>query len=381
MMLGAEAGDSFGKRVSFAFNQATAAASTFQIVIGAVIIAITALVAVIHSIKQAQEEAIQASIASAEQYTHEAEEAKKVSDSLEDLIKKYKELAEKNNGTWDDESVKQVQSVQDEIVGLVGDQATGIDLVNGKLAEQYDLLDQIAGKQKQISLDAARSALADARVAIQNAMGKWRSGDNQYFDLGMNAGGWGKPKSYGDIIVEQSARSLMGAGSMVYDGIKVRFDTAEEFAKQYEAVLAYKNEVAKDLDETNTTQKFFYEELNEFLNEYQEVYNTYRTAWDLVDSLTNPPSSPSSDGKGTAGNNAVLKLRTVAAILGEIGDEYDSIVDALSDMEEYGVLTANTFSSMVKDHPELVKYLEDEVGLLEQTADGYILNAKCMLST
>lgn len=370
MMLGAEAGMTFGQRVSFAFNQATVAASTFQLAVGAVIIVITALVAVIHSVKQAQEEAIQASISAAEQYVSEAEEAKKVSDSLDELIEKYKELAEQNDGTWDDESIKQVKSVQDDIVNLVGDQATGIDLVNGKLSEQYDLLEDIAGKQKEISLSAAQSALADATVAVKDAMSKWRY--NTEYDLGFSSfDRWGKPGTYGDIVVKQHAQSAMGAGTLYYDAIQYQFDSVEAFAKQYEAVLAYKEEFAKTFDEHSTLDVIFYKELNEYLTEFKDVYDTYHTAWQLVEDLTNP--APKNNGSGGGGDveDNLLKLRSVAKILNEISGEYDSLVDAMEDMDEHGVLSANTFASMMKDYPDLIKYLT-------QTENGYILNANAL---
>lgn len=370
MMLGAEAGMTFGQRVSFAFNQATAAASTFQLAVGAVIIIITALVAVIHSVKQAQEEAIQASISAAEQYVGEAEEAKKVSDSLDDLIEKYKELAEKNDGTWDDESIKQVKSVQDDIVGLVGDQAAGIDLVNGKLSDQYSLLEDIAGKQKEISLAAAQSALADATVAVKDAMSKWRY--NTEYDLGFSSfDKWGKPGTYGDIVVKQHAQSAMGAGTLYYDAIQYQFDSVEAFAKQYEAVLAYKEEFAKTFDEHSTLDVTFYRELNEYLTEFKEVYDTYHSAWTLVEELTNPAPKDNKGGGSNTVEDNLLKLKSVAKILEEISGEYDALVDAMQDMDEYGVLTADTFSSMIKDYPDLIKYLT-------QTENGYILNANAL---
>lgn len=67
----------------------------------------------------------------------------------------------------------------------------------------------------------------------------------------------------------------------------------------------------------------------------------------------------------------VLKLKSVYAILGEISGEYDALTDAMEDMEEYGVLTAKTFESMIKDYPNLIQYLT-------QTENGYLLNADAL---
>lgn len=73
-----------------------------------------------------------------------------------------------------------------------------------------------------------------------------------------------------------------------------------------------------------------------------------------------------------ADDSDVLKLRSVYSILESISGEYDALVDAMEEMDEYGSLTAKTFSSMIKDYPDLINYLT-------QTENGYILNANALI--
>lgn len=348
MLLGAEAGMTFGQRVKFAFTQSSIGAKKFQVAATAVLVAITILVTAIRQYRQAQEEAIQTSISAAQAHLQEAEEAQKVSESVDDLIKQYKDLAEANNGVWDSKTVEQVKGIQDKIVDLVGDQASGIDLVNGKLQDEYDILEDIAKKQKDISIGEAQAALADAELAIQNAMNKWQIGRNATYELGLAALS-GAPHTYGDIITEKVVESAMGAGTINYDAIKVKFDTAAEFARQYEAVQAYKKQLYTTFDETSASQRYFYEEINNFLSEYKEVYDAYHSADSLIQQIMesmNPDDDQEDPDDKIKGVKVALK--SIGEILDETQSGFDGISKSLRELTEDGYLTADMLSSLVK---------------------------------
>ena len=362
-------GVTMGQLMRNAFHQITAGASTAQIAVAAFVAVISILLIAVNAVKRAQDKAIQTSLSSADAYLAEAEAAKKDKDSLEDLIDKYEELAEKNNGVWDDKTVETVKGIQDEIVDLVGDQALALDLVNGKLETELSILKDIAGESNKVTLAAAQSALADAKSAIQNAMNKWEwGGDNQYYDIGT-----GGLKSYGGIKTETVTRSsFAGAGSLKYDTIKVKFDTAEEFAAQYEAVQEYKNKIAGTIDETNTTELFFYEELNEYLATYKDVYNTYASARDLVNELTAPPDT-STEGATNQVKGLTVALKSAYDILEEVQGGYDGLANALADVTDEGYLTADALSTLFKlesDNALAGLKLED---ILIRDANGYKL--------
>ena len=355
-------GLTMGQSISAAFNAIGVSASAAQIAVGAFVAILGIALVAINSFRQAQDEAIRTSISTSQAYLSEAQAAKEDADSLDALIKKYEELAEKNNGVWDDKTAQTVKGIQDEIVDLVGDQALALDLVNGKLKTELGILKDIAEESNKVTLAAAQSALTDSKVAIQAAMNKWEGGDNQYYDIGI-----GGLKSYGDIKTETITRSVMGAGSVKYDTIKVKFDTAEEFAAQYEAVQEYKNSIAGTIDETNAAELLFYEELNEYLATYKDVYNTYAAARDLVNKLSKPEDE-TNQVKGLT-----VALKSAYEILEDVQDGYDGLASALADVTSEGYLTAGSLSKLYqleKDNSLAGLKLTD---ILVQDANGYKL--------
>ena len=360
-------GLTLGSTLSAAFNSIGISASAAQIAVGAFVAVLGIALVAINSFRQAQDEAIRTSISTSQAYLSEAQAAKEDADSLDALIKKYEELAEKNNGVWDDKTAQTVKGIQDEIVDLVGDQALALDLVNGKLETELGILKDIAGESNKVTLAAAQSALTDSKAAIQAAMDKWEWGDNQYYDIGI-----GGLKSYGNIKTETITRSVMGAGSMKYDTIKVKFDTAEEFAAQYEAVQEYKNKIAGTIDETNTMELLFYEELNEYLATYKDVYNTYAAARDLITELTTPPETSTEDATNEV-KGLTVALKSAYDILEEVQGGYDGLANALTDVTEEGYLTADALSTLFKlesDNALAGLRLED---ILIRDANGYKL--------
>lgn len=360
-------GLTLGSTLSAAFNSIGISASAAQIAVGAFVAVLGIALVAINSFRQAQDEAIRTSISTSQAYLSEAQAAKEDADSLDALIKKYEELAEKNNGVWDDKTAQTVKGIQDEIVDLVGDQALALDLVNGKLETELGILKDIAGESNKVTLAAAQSALTDSKAAIQAAMDKWEWGDNQYYDIGI-----GGLKSYGNIKTETITRSVMGAGSMKYDTIKVKFDTAEEFAAQYEAVQEYKNKIAGTIDETNTMELLFYEELNEYLATYKDVYNTYAAARDLITELTTPPETSTEDATNEV-KGLTVALKSAYDILEEVQDGYDGLANALTDVTSEGYLTADALSTLFKlesDNALAGLKLED---ILIRDANGYKL--------
>ena len=109
-------GLTLGSTLSAAFNSIGISASAAQIAVGAFVAVLGIALVAINSFRQAQDEAIRTSISTSQAYLSEAQAAKEDADSLDALIKKYEELAEKNNGVWDDKTAQTVKGIQDEIV-------------------------------------------------------------------------------------------------------------------------------------------------------------------------------------------------------------------------------------------------------------------------
>lgn len=107
-------------------------------------------------------EAIHAAQDAREAAVDSAKEVDSLQASLTDLTEEYKKLYTETGGTWDTESLDSVKSIQQQIVDLVGDQAGGIDLVNGKLEDQLDIL-------RSISVEQSRTWIRDNEGAIQSS--------------------------------------------------------------------------------------------------------------------------------------------------------------------------------------------------------------------
>lgn len=63
----------------------------------------------------------------------------------------------------------------------------------------------------------------------------------------------------------------------------------------------------------------------------------------------------------------VVSARGMVNMLGDVENQYDTLTDALDEMSESGVLSADTIKAMKNEYPELEEYLE-------KTAEGYKLS-------
>ncbi len=128
-------------------------------------LAITALVSQIdkwvNAKKEAREEAIELTNAYKEQ-----------KDSLDSQINKYKELKETldkgNLSTNETRSIKeQLLEIQSSLIESYGNEASNIDLVNGKYREQLGLLSELSKNKAQDYVTENRDVFEDAKEALE----------------------------------------------------------------------------------------------------------------------------------------------------------------------------------------------------------------------
>lgn len=87
-------------------------------------------------------------------------------ETLNDLIEKYKDLRSALSKKWSEEQVTGILEVQEEIVKLTGKQAENLDLVNGKLDEEYKKLLGIYSISAQDALESAESEYLIAKEKL-----------------------------------------------------------------------------------------------------------------------------------------------------------------------------------------------------------------------
>lgn len=91
--------------------------------------------------------------------------------SVDELIEKYQELKIEYDKTKDESTQKEIINIQKQISELVGDQAANLDLVNGELSKQLDLLKEIQTQQIANNTTTAQAALNNSITAANSAIG------------------------------------------------------------------------------------------------------------------------------------------------------------------------------------------------------------------
>lgn len=212
--------------------------------------------------------------------------------SLDDQIKKYRELKqsldEGNLSTDDARSIKeQLLEIQKSLVESYGDEASGLDLVNGKYEEQLGLLRGISKEKAQDYVTEQRDAFEKARKELEK---------ERTFNLG-NATTWSTLSpiteeqqklidyisTYSDFI--KLTRS--GAGSQngfvtntIEVSVKATAKDADELIHQFtEDVEKYANEIGIDISPfLSSISRNIDDVWTDELQEYQDIYDEFMKA-------------------------------------------------------------------------------------------------------
>lgn len=141
---------------------------------------LSAVIGTISAIKAAYEKSLRESQEAAEKaVANVSQEYEKIT-KLEEIQKRYQEIAA--DGIQEEQGeLEELKTLQSELNGLVGDQASQIDIVNGKYGETIALLRQMTAEQLQ---QAVREANAAQNVAVSN----FKSQDFNGFNTGATTG-------------------------------------------------------------------------------------------------------------------------------------------------------------------------------------------------
>lgn len=140
---------------------------------GWIMLAVSAVVMITQALikaNKAAEEAKKKAKELADQARENTEAAKEETNQIKELIDQYEELAKSNSEGLDynAETREEIRKIQEEIVKLVGQEAAGLDLLNGKYDEQLDKLSSISKYSYQEQRGNAISALIAAEEAASN---------------------------------------------------------------------------------------------------------------------------------------------------------------------------------------------------------------------
>lgn len=229
--------------------------AALKVAIGSVTAVISLLVMAINAIDSAQKQAIQNAQETARKSQTQAE-------SISDLVKQYKELADvQEGGVWGEEQRKKVETIQSSITSLVGEEAKNLDLVNGKLDEQYNKLLAIAKTSTATAeYEAEQALLKSAQRTFGEQIGHHSD------ELGA-ASNYRNPavrnwlKAQGIQLYGADARTMALTASLQYGG------TTEEIIAQYNAVTKLRDKLAQ----AYLAQEDVYDEAGNLIYAYEEI--------------------------------------------------------------------------------------------------------------
>lgn len=189
----------------------------------------------------------------------QAEETISKQEQLNDLIAQYRELAGDSGIGTDTAKQEQARAIQEQIVGLVGDQATGIDLVNGALETQLGILDDIAGKYADMALDDLQAAANTAAQALSKSM------NDTFTSIGR--------MGFGDQNLSEYVKGLQYIKEVNSgNGTMFKFFGATTLEEQVQAVKELK-ELRNYMQDNGMESYGLYASINEQLAEYTTLVN------------------------------------------------------------------------------------------------------------
>ena len=249
--------------------------------VGSIITSVTAVIGIISMIKNAYDQYKQGLI---DQATEATTAWNNTTSSLEDYASKYQELrAQLDSGDLSEAetvSVKeQILDIQNQITDQYGEQAAGIDLVNGKLETQLGIIQSISSEEAAKNINNNLKAYEDAEYEMNKTRHYYlgSTGASIYgggiaqeiYDLAKSAGidleengpSEGVYNMYLDVNAEKADVALNDFITGLRDLEKQYEDQGLDIPYELSDVLSY------------TTGEF--ERNNEVLENYRDNYNAY----------------------------------------------------------------------------------------------------------
>lgn len=316
---------------------ATLMANPLLLIVAAVTAGTMAISALAGAAREASEAADELKTKSME----EAQATQEESQTLDELISKYKELTESD--TQDIGTREEIKSIQSQITDLVGSQADNLDLVNGKLDEEIDILNQIRKEEADKAVDKATTAYHAAKDSHDKAIGQdsalWIDGYAY-----VSEGWWSNENDVIDILQQNGfSNNVQKCG--VFNSHTFIMDTMDENMNMLESA----------------TEKA--ELLKRMIAVIEENYPDYASSdiWNELSNQAEAYEQYAEDMKKTARNLADLEV--VSATYDESISKMN--VDSLENYSNY----RDKLIELVKNSPNLSEAISSG-DFTEQTAEA-----------
>lgn len=243
------------KATQLAATGAAGAMAAFKISVATVTTVVSLLVMAISAVNAAQQQAIANAQAA-------AEKAKTQSEKVKDLVDQYRELSKAQGAEgWTAEQRKKVETIQSSITSLVGEEAKNLDLVNGKLDEQYNKLLAIAKTSAATAeYEAEQALLKSAQRTFGEQIGH-HSDELGATSKDRNPAVRNWLKAQGIQLYGADVPTMAYQASLQYGG------TTEEIIAQYNAVTKLRDKLAQ----AYLAQEDVYDEAGNLIYAYEEI--------------------------------------------------------------------------------------------------------------
>lgn len=357
-----------------------------------------------------------------------AEAANNERKSLDELIARYRELA--NAGDWDSSTRESARQIQEDITDLVGEQADNLDLVNGKLDDQIAKLDEIRlanakdnqGKLKTKKLDAEDQF--NLGILAEGTETNWAENIayatdiyNVLKEIGYINEAWKDASgnsNFNSFVHGKNAEEVLNAYRELQDvllnndGWQEHFDGLRDHFSQnllneiqskielYEGIIDdyqfaqknfFENEAIIDLGETLKTTDFDSQEVFDSYiqgirdsTEYSEAYK------DALISLANETFPEFSGAAKQATEGADLSQYTaqvgkLTETISALQSSYDLLDTAQEDMSADGGLSPETIEKLAKAEENYLDYLYEENGVIKLNTEAWEENARAKMQS
>lgn len=377
--------------------------------VGLLTTAITFLVALYENWKQGQID----TISSAAKNTEELSAKTK---TLYNYMSQYQELAA--NGDWGNDKREKAAEIQKNIVGLIGNEGQAIDLVNGKLDEQSNKLEEISIKYSQSiqnqlktqvqmsenslvtlmndfeervigetsgSLNAVTKSFVDNYISsVSSSLGDYLNtfsgvtGGKYSIDIG----GISDVEDIKNVISELTGLSdaLYNEGlgtSDVFTEINNKISELSGYVDQYNSAVLSLQENTAFIDISEQLKSFSVssqEQLDELIYrtvvatnssvEYADIIK--EVAYNLFPKYSNAASDAgeSTEYVSSATEDTANSFKNVSSALDSAQSAYKTLSSAIDEYNKTGVLSIDTLQSLLSLSPEYLNGLFDQSGAL-----------------
>ena len=214
----------------------------------------------------------------------------KTSDSIKS-IEEYKDKITELKKTLDDETTseedaynarKQLIEIQDEVVAKYGLQKDSIDLVNGSLREEIELLDEVARKKSSDFLMENKESIDKAKKEVEK---------EKSFSVSFTKSSRSELSDFQDFLLSQGAMSQRidraGITSLDSDFTGTTDEAIEHYTELFECIQKYKNDHIDVLSQSQEGLDYVDSMLTGISNKINKINDEdYQNAKQLYDSAT-----------------------------------------------------------------------------------------------